>query len=158
MNAAEYSSSTLLSFILMAVIVIALLVFIIHYVVKLRVAKTTERYARINSLYMQSLDMGDLTIAYLSLADNKFYNFHGDRLKKAGDEGITYEYARSLVHPDDMEAYDQFIDSFRSGKRKEGILDYKYNSVFDGSSAPVWHHITSRAVMEYAEDGTPSSI
>ena len=158
MNAAEYSSSTLFSFILMAVIVIALLVFIIHYVVKLRVAKTTERYARINSLYMQSLDMGDLTIAYLSLADNKFYNFHGDRLKKAGDEGITYEYARSLVHPDDMEAYDQFIDSFRSGKRKEGTLDYKYNSVFDGSSAPIWHHITSRAVMEYAEDGTPSSI
>ena len=50
MNAAEYSSSTLFSFILMAVIVIALLVFIIHYVVKLRVARTTERYARINSL------------------------------------------------------------------------------------------------------------
>ena len=89
MNAAEYSSSTLFSFILMAVIVIALLVFIIHYVVKLRVARTTERYARINSLYMQSLDMGDLTIAYLSLADNKFYNFHGGRLSLEGETGLS---------------------------------------------------------------------
>lgn len=158
MNVTEYSSSSLFSFLLMMVIVIALLVFIIHYVVKLRVAKTTERYARINSLYMQSLNMGDLTIAYLSLADNKFYNFHGDRLKKVGDEGITYEFARSLVYPDDMEAYDQFINSFRSGKRKEGTLEYKYNSIFDGSSAPVWHQITAHAVLEYGEDGTPTNI
>ena len=158
MNITEYSGSTIFSFILMTVIVVVLLAFIINYIVKLRVAKTTERYVKVNNMLKQSLDMGDLTIAYLSLSDNKFYNFHGGRLSREGETGLSYEYARSLVHPDDVEAYDRFIDSFRRGENKEGVLEYQYNVVYDASKDPIWHHLTAHAILEFDEGGTPTNV
>ena len=158
MNIAEYSSSTIFSYILMTVVLIVLLALIINYLVKLRVAKSTERYTRINGVLKQSLDMGELTIAYLNLLDNKFYNFHGDHLSPEGEKGLSFEYARSLVHPEDVEAYDRFINSFRSGEKKEDTLEYRYNTVYDVSKAPVWHHITAHAILEYDEAGKPTNV
>ena len=97
MNIAEYSSSTIFSYILMTVVLIVLLALIINYLVKLRVAKSTERYTRINGVLKQSLDMGELTIAYLNLQDNKFYNFHGDHLSPEGEKGLSFHFRSVLL-------------------------------------------------------------
>lgn len=152
----SYTSATA-SMIIVILFLAILLAIAIYYIVKRRVENVTARAMEANSMMKQAISQSDHLIVALNLQDNKFYNIQDSRLPQEGMHGMPLEHAAKLVHPDDLDAYYGLFEQLRSGEKQEVILDYRFNTVYDGSE-PVWHVTHNHAVLEYDKQGNPSHI
>lgn len=149
-----YTSITLFSLAMIVLLIIIVLDVGIRYLVKKRVARATAKAMEVNQVMMLAISQSEKLIVSLNLKENIFHNIHDKRLPS---DKLTYEKAREMVHPDDREAYDNFVEALRYGEKQEDTLEYRFNTNYKGGE-PVWHLVKNHAVVEYDKDGNPIII
>lgn len=149
-----YTSITLFSLAMIVLLIIIVLAVGIRYLVKKRVARATAKAMEVNQVMMLAISQSEKLIVSLNLKENIFHNIHDKRLPS---DKLTYEKAREMVHPDDREAYDNFVEALRYGEKQEDTLEYRFNTNYKGGE-PVWHLVKNHAVVEYDKDGNPIII
>ena len=154
MNTSVYTSSTIFSFIIIAIAIIILTAIAIYYLGNKLVKKRTARAVETSKLMQHAIDMSDHIIVTLDLKTNQFQNNHGHQLPA---EAPTMETVRQLLHPDDVEAFDTFINELRTGEKQNNQLRYRFNTNY-GDGEPVYHIVVNHAIVEYDLEGQPSVI
>lgn len=154
MNTSVYTSSTIFSFIIIAIAIIILTAIAIYYLANKLVKIRTARAVETSKLMQHAIDMSDHIIVTLDLKTNQFQNNHGHQLPA---EAPTMETVRQLLHPDDVEAFDTFINELRTGEKQNDQLRYRFNTNY-GDGEPVYHIVVNHAIVEYDLEGQPSVI
>lgn len=149
-----YTSITLFSLAMIVLLIIIVLAVGIRYLVKKRVARATAKAMEVNKIMLHAIGHSEHLIVALALKENIFHNVHDKRLPA---DGLPLKKAREMVHPDDREAYDNFVEALRYGEKQEDTLEYRFNTNYKGGE-PVWHLVKNHAVVEYDKDGNPIII
>ena len=80
MNSFNYTGTTLFSMLMILVIIGMLLMIVINYIVKVRVARSVTDTRKANRVMHQAIDMSEYLIVQLDLKTNCFHNIHDQRL------------------------------------------------------------------------------
>ena len=118
MNLSTYSSSTVFSMVIVALIIITLLADALHYLARRRVKRAMTRMTLANDIMKEGIGMSDHLIVALDLKENRFYNLHDERLPETG---ISYDDVKRLVHPDHRDIYQNFIEGLRYDEKHEDV-------------------------------------
>ncbi len=153
---ADSNSSPYLKYIVIAIVLLAILVYAIYRIAKSRVKAAVRRYEDSEATMHKALTMGKFSVLINDLRQNRLFNEHGHKLP---EEGITMEEMREHLHPEDR---DKMSPANRRKNSQKGIatpftMRWKDDDTLQ-SELPHYNTITGYSYPEFNEIGKPTSI
>ena len=130
---------------------LTLIAFIFSWVVNrvsiLRIRKRVSESKEIYDIMQHTLDLNDNYVLRLDLRERCAYNLHGQMLPESG---IGYENSLQYIHPEDRQAYHNFLISLSRGQVRTAECVFRWDASGE-HHAGKWRYMHDQGVAEYIE-------
>ena len=130
---------------------LSLIAFIFSWVVNrisiLRIRKRVSESKEIYDIMQHTLDLNDNYVLRLDLRERCAYNLHGQMLPESG---IGYENSLQYIHPEDRQAYHNFLISLSRGQVRTAECVFRWDASGE-HHAGKWRYMHDQGVAEYIE-------
>jgi len=125
------------------------MVFIVTWAINrisiLRIRKKSDQTKEISAIMQRTLDIGHNNVLKLDLRRKYAKNLHGDLIPK---EGMSYEESINQIHPDDRNAYLEFIYDLYHGIKKTNECLIRWD-ISGKETSGEWRYMRIKGVAEY---------
>ena len=146
------NASPLIPFILIALVVAGIVVFVAARLLSLRVRASVRRNTELNCIMAQALDMDEYFVLEYDIILGLVKNLHGNLLPRSG---LSIEELIERVIPEERAEFKSLIDSMKRGDCESWTLQRHYNT--GTSDKPCWRTLVGSAILE-RENGVPRYI
>jgi len=150
-RAAGTSANTAL-LIIGAILLLALLFYLIGLMAKRRVKAMTRASTELNNMMYKALHMGNFDVVIYDVKHDLVTNHYGHLLP---DRGVTLSQFASHIHPSERDAFMRKVERLLSGRDKKFVLDKRWQSFDDAS---VWLQLNGHAIAELDKEGRPAFV
>lgn len=145
--------STLISrqdFINVFLVILIMLVFLMSWGVNrvsiLRIRKSASLSKEIADIIQQTLNISNNYVLKLDIRLQYAINLHGNLLP---EEGMTYEESYEYIHPDDKEAYREYITNLARGGNTIDECTFRWD-ISGKERLGHWRYMHDQGVVEYS--------
>lgn len=145
--------STLISrqdFINVFLVILIMLVFLMSWGVNrvsiLRIRKSASLSKEIADIIQQTLNISNNYVLKLDIRLQYAINLHGNLLP---EEGMTYEESYEYIHPDDKEAYREYITNLARGGNTIDECTFRWD-ISGKEHLGHWRYMHDQGVVEYS--------
>ena len=111
----------------------------------LRIRRKSERTKDLSHIMKHTLNMSNYNVLQLNIQEHKAHNMYGQFLP---EEGMGYEEGFDFIHPDDRQAYTDFIMKLISGDKNASCV-IRWNVSYD-KEHPEWRYFRDLGIPEFA--------
>ena len=137
------NSSPLVFIIIGVALAVALVVFVLNQLIRLRVRKSVKEAVDVNNMKELALSLSDLYVLETNIASNYTVNYHGNLLPP---EGLNVKQLLSHVHPDSIPELVEASRKLKSGEIRHHTMTIKWN--VGTEDAPEWRYLKGHSVID----------
>ena len=140
----KHDNSSPLAFIIIGIaLAVALVVFILNQIIRLRVRKSVKEAVDVNNMKEMALSVCDLYVLETDVFTDHTVNYHGNLLPP---KGYDVKQLMHHVHPNDIPELLEATRMLKAGEIRHHSMTLRWNVGTD--KAPVWHYLKGNSVID----------